>query len=180
MTWLRRRTLCQMQEIPSCQSVQISWHVLAVRRSKVSERAQGMSKIRIRLAAEIRVAREAAGLTLKDVAERVATSVDELSKIERGLKQPTLETLAALILALQINPARLFAVDVRTDLTLARCALEVEAAKLIGAIDDEVLLALIQIGHTIAPLKKKSASAPMGPTASVKTAGHDTGRQRRK
>lgn len=64
-----------------------------------------MSDIRNHFAVELRAARQAAGMTQEDLAGATGTSVDFLSKLERGLNSPSLETLAALVKALSLDPA---------------------------------------------------------------------------
>jgi transcriptional regulator with XRE-family HTH domain len=142
----------------------ITFAASSVARRRLNEHAKGMSIIRERFAAELRVAREAAGLTQEELAERADSSVDFLSKLERGLNSPSLETLASLMQALQIDPMRLFAVDQRK-LTASHRDLEARAATLIRSMDDDVLLAWITIGHTIASLKPKPKPSSRTPGA---------------
>jgi transcriptional regulator with XRE-family HTH domain len=118
-----------------------------------------MSNIRDRFAAELRVARQSAGLTQEELAERTDASVDFLSKLERGLNSPSLETLAAVISVLRIDPDRLFGLDPRDELSASRRDLEARIAMLVRSLDDDVLLALLEIGHRIATLKPKPRSA---------------------
>jgi transcriptional regulator with XRE-family HTH domain len=65
------------------------------------------------LGALIRAQRAAAGLTLRDLAERTSVSNAYLSQIERGLHEPSLSVLGAIARAL----------DVALDALLARAGL---------------------------------------------------------
>ena len=56
----------------------------------------------------IKSLRRGRGLTQEQVAERADLSVNYLSRIERGLENPTLETLLSLAKALKVEPFDLF------------------------------------------------------------------------
>lgn len=61
-----------------------------------------------RIGARIKSLRRGRGLTQDQVAERTGLSVNYLSRIERGLENPTLETLLAMAEALKVDPLDLF------------------------------------------------------------------------
>ena len=48
------------------------------------------------LGQQLREARQAAGLTQADLAEKIGTAQSFISAIERGVKRPTVDTMAAL------------------------------------------------------------------------------------
>lgn len=60
------------------------------------------------IGARIKGLRRERGLTQEDVAERTGLSVNYLSRIERGLENPTLDTLLGLTDALKVEPLDLF------------------------------------------------------------------------
>src|SRR5437879_4303027 len=70
-----------------------------------------MSELRALFAAELRAARQAAGLTQEDLADATSTSVDFVSKLERGLNSPSLETLAAIVKKLRMDPSAILLAD---------------------------------------------------------------------
>src|SRR5262245_8763986 len=108
-----------------------------------------MTDLRARFAAEIRVARQAAGLTQQQLAKAANTSVDFLSKLERGLESPSLETLVALTKTLSLDPARILRAELERHLTAERWTLEARAAQMVRNLDDRALLALLEIGHAL-------------------------------
>lgn len=61
------------------------------------------------IGARIRVAREAAGVSLRALAARLDVSPSLLSQIERGLAQPSVATLWAIVTALNLSLDALFA-----------------------------------------------------------------------
>ncbi len=60
------------------------------------------------MGARIKSLRRGRGRTQEQVAERAGLSVNYLSRIERGLENPTLETLLSLGEALKVEPVDLF------------------------------------------------------------------------
>lgn len=60
------------------------------------------------MGARIKSLRRGRGLTQDQVAERTGLSVNYLSRIERGLENPTLGTLLSLAEALKVDPLDLF------------------------------------------------------------------------
>jgi transcriptional regulator with XRE-family HTH domain len=60
------------------------------------------------LGARVREQRTALGLTQDQLAERVGTSNDEVSRIERGVREPRFATLERLSRALDLTVADLF------------------------------------------------------------------------
>ena len=113
-----------------------------------------MSDLRARFAAGIKVARQAAGLTQEELADASGSSVDFIFKMERGLNSPSLETLAALVHALALDPSRVLqaANDART-LTPERRELEARVALIARGLDDRALSAFIEVGHTLERLR---------------------------
>ncbi len=59
--------------------------------------------------------RRGRGLTQERVAERTGLSVNYLSRIERGLENPTLDTLLGLAKALKVEPLDLFTFEHEAD-----------------------------------------------------------------
>lgn len=57
--------------------------------------------------ARLRELRTARGLTQPDIAARVGTSASNISDLERGIKVPTLTTVARLAAALECNVSEL-------------------------------------------------------------------------
>ena len=131
----------------------------AVENSVAAIHATSMADLRARFAAELKVARQQAGMTQEALAAATNTSVDFLSKLERGLNSPSLETLAALVRALHLDPVRLLVPDdPQRSLTPARRELEIRAARLAHELDDDELLALLDIGNAIARLRPRLAN----------------------
>jgi transcriptional regulator with XRE-family HTH domain len=60
------------------------------------------------LGARIKSLRQGRGRTQEQLAERVGLSVNYLSRIERGLENPTLDTLLGVAEALKVEPVELF------------------------------------------------------------------------
>ena len=63
---------------------------------------------RAHLGARLRALRKDAGLSLRDVAVRVDVSVSAVSQIERGVLQPSVNRLLALVTAIGVPLARVF------------------------------------------------------------------------
>ena len=66
---------------------------------------------RQRIGRRIKSLRQGCTLTQEQVAERTRLSVNYLSRIERGLENPTLDTFLALAGALKVEPLDLFTVE---------------------------------------------------------------------
>ncbi|GAA4128140.1 hypothetical protein GCM10022215_39320 [Nocardioides fonticola] len=75
----------------------------AIERSEPSERSEPEPLWRELVGAQLRAARLAAGRTLADVAAAAGISLPYLSEIERGLKEPSSEVLAAVSGALGLG-----------------------------------------------------------------------------
>lgn len=130
-----------------------------------------MSNLRARFAAEIRVARLAAGMTQEQLADAASTSVDFVSKMERGLHSPSLEILAALVQALSLDPGRVLGIKLIGPMpTTARLQLEARLSQLSDELDDNVLAALVEIARTLKHVVQNADPSP-------KT--HAPGRRRR-
>ncbi len=67
------------------------------------------------IGARIKYLRRGRGLTQEQIAERTGLSVNYLSRIERGLENPTLDTLLGLAKALKVEPLDLFTFDHEAD-----------------------------------------------------------------
>lgn len=61
------------------------------------------------LGAQLRAARERAGLSVRELARRIGVSASLLSQVERGLAQPSVGTLWAVVTALELSLDNLFA-----------------------------------------------------------------------
>lgn len=59
------------------------------------------------LGKNLRTARKRLGLTLEEVAERSGVQAGEVSRIERGLRDPQVSTLEKLATAVELPPGRL-------------------------------------------------------------------------
>ncbi len=87
------------------------------------------------IGARIKSLRQVRGLTQERVAERTGLSVNYLSRIERGLENPTLDTLLGLAKALKAEPLDLFTFEHEDDPKKLRQVL----ARLVGeAREDQV------------------------------------------
>lgn len=118
-----------------------------------------MSDLRARFAAEIRVARQAAGMTQEELAAATETSVDFLSKLERGLNSPSLETLAGLVRALSLDPAKiLLGDDQRPVLSMSRRKGEARMAQIVHELDERTLATLVAIAEELRRLSSESVS----------------------
>lgn len=67
------------------------------------------SQVTNRIGANLRAARAAAGLTQRQLAERIGTDSFQVSRWERGANRPQDETLTALADALSIDLAAFYA-----------------------------------------------------------------------
>lgn len=67
------------------------------------------SQVSRQIGANIRKARKAAGLTQRQLAERIGTDSFQVSRWERGANRPQYETLAALAAALGLTPTAFYA-----------------------------------------------------------------------
>ncbi len=67
------------------------------------------------IGARIKSLRRGRGLTQEKVAEKTGISVNYLSRIERGLENPTLDTLLGLAKALKVEPLDLFTFEHEAD-----------------------------------------------------------------
>ena len=85
------------------------------------------------LGARIREAREAAGLSVRGLARSIGVSPSLLSQVERGLAQPSVGTLWALVTELGFSLDGLFAADVDRP-TLVQRADERPALQLAGGV----------------------------------------------
>ncbi len=79
--------------------------------------------------------RRARGLTQEELAERTGLSVNYLSRIERGLENPTLDTLLGLAKALKVEPLDLFTFEHEADPKRLRQVLD----RLVGEIREDQL-----------------------------------------
>jgi transcriptional regulator with XRE-family HTH domain len=70
-----------------------------------------MDATRQRIGLRIKSLRRGRGLTQEQVAERTRLSVNYLSRVERGLENPTLDTFLALAGALKVEPLDLFTIE---------------------------------------------------------------------
>jgi transcriptional regulator with XRE-family HTH domain len=61
------------------------------------------------LGAQLRAGRERAGLSVRELARRIGVSASLLSQVERGLAQPSVGTLWAVVTALELSLDNLFA-----------------------------------------------------------------------
>ena len=71
--------------------------------SKSKPNRRGSSKLSQRLGERVRVLRKRKGWSLEELAERAKMHVTYLSSIERGYRNPTLNVLAAVALALDVT-----------------------------------------------------------------------------
>ena len=60
-----------------------------------------------KLGTNLRAARKKLGLTQEEVAERSGVQAGEVSRIERGLRDPQVSTLEKLAKAVEVPPGRL-------------------------------------------------------------------------
>lgn len=67
------------------------------------------SQVSRQIGANLRSARQAAGLTQRQLAEKIGTDSFQISRWERGANRPQDETLHALIEALGISLAQVYA-----------------------------------------------------------------------
>jgi transcriptional regulator with XRE-family HTH domain len=88
-------------------------------------------------------------MTQEELAEAAGTSVHSISKIERGLHSPGLETFVLLIRALGIDPARLIdpGPNDRT-LPIGRLELEAQWASASRELDDHTIRVILEILRT--------------------------------
>jgi transcriptional regulator with XRE-family HTH domain len=120
-----------------------------------------MSELRKRFAAEIKVARQAQGMTQEALTSATNTSVDFISKMERGLNSQSLETLGASVRALSLDAARILGAEQNDRLlSPARLELEAQVVQLVHDMDDSTLLVLIEIAHCVQKLAQGPSRRP--------------------
>lgn len=93
------------------------------------------------LGARIKSLRRGRGLTQEQVAERTGLSVNYLSRIERGLENPTLDTLLGLAKALKAEPLDLFTFEHEADAKRLRQLL----ARLVGEAREDQLSQMTKV-----------------------------------
>ena len=104
-----------------------------------------------RIAAGLRVARRAKGLTQEELAAKVGYSVETISNAERGATLPGLELFLELAAVLDFNwVAHLEASRPHRPGSKARLALEAEAHHLLRALPDERLKLWVETGKVFA------------------------------
>jgi transcriptional regulator with XRE-family HTH domain len=80
-----------------------------------------------------------------------------LSKLERGLNSPSLETLAALVRVLDLDPASVLGEPPEERRQSGqRLALEAQVAQAARALDDQTLATLLEISESLRKLSDKS------------------------
>lgn len=92
-----------------------------------------------RIGASVAAAREKAGLSQAELAERVSLHETSLSNIERGEKLPTIRTLLKLADALGQPVHNLLPVGAASPLPRKRIKREAEVKELVGAMSDKTL-----------------------------------------
>jgi transcriptional regulator with XRE-family HTH domain len=101
------------------------------------------------VAAALRAARKARGLTQEEVAARVGCSVNAVSNAERGLTLPALDLFLDLVALLDVDLGVL--VDAPKPLnSKARQALEAEVREQVRALGDDKLRLWLGIGKLLA------------------------------
>ena len=114
-----------------------------------------MKSQRDRIAAAIRASRRAKGLSQEALAEQIDVAPEHLSALERGVNAPSLETFAALVRVLDLDPARLLAAPKRSgEVNRDRLRLEAEIQSLSETLPDVTLREWLAIGAVLA--KRKS------------------------
>ena len=66
-----------------------------------------MADIKQRIASAVRAARKAKGLSQQEVAEAIGTTLETVSKCERGASAPSVEVFLAMVRALDLSVANL-------------------------------------------------------------------------
>jgi transcriptional regulator with XRE-family HTH domain len=95
-------------------------------------------------------------MTQEELAEATGVSVGALSKIERALNSPGLETLAALASVLPLDLTRVLAKPGNRTLSVGRLKLEAHWAYACHALDDETIRFILEFMDTL----KRMPSAP--------------------
>jgi transcriptional regulator with XRE-family HTH domain len=105
-----------------------------------------MPDLRTRLAKKIKRARHAAGMTQEQLAEAAATSVEFVSRTERGLHTPRPEKLIALANALRLDTSALFErVHMSPKRSKAHLELEARAEHLVRGLEEPALATLVPL-----------------------------------
>lgn len=106
-----------------------------------------MKDLRDRIAAAIRAARKAQGLSQEALAEAIDVAPEHLSALERGVNAPSIETFAALVRSLHLDANRLLGrQSPKAGASKARLRLEADAITLADALPDDALRELVEIG----------------------------------
>jgi transcriptional regulator with XRE-family HTH domain len=105
-----------------------------------------MPDLRKLLAIKIKTARRAAGMTQEQLAETASTSVEFVSRTERGLNTPRPENLVALFNALGLDLSMLFeSIPNLPKRPIARLELEARAVHFVRRLDDRALGAVVPL-----------------------------------
>lgn len=97
------------------------------------------SELEKRIGASVAAAREKAGLSQAQLAERVPLHETSLSNIERGEKLPTIRTLLQIAEALGQPVHNLLPVSAAPPLSRKRVKREAEIRELVGSMSDKTL-----------------------------------------
>jgi transcriptional regulator with XRE-family HTH domain len=84
-----------------------------------------MSDIKKKFGVKLFQLRIEAGMTQADLAEKANLSIDSISRIERGDRAPSFESLERIAAALEVNPAQMLNFEGEELQTLAKCPAEV-------------------------------------------------------
>ena len=127
------------------------------------------SEIHDRLAASLKVARMAKGLSLDAVARLSGISRSMVSQIERAESSPTVATLWNLTQALQVDFAGLWEARAESDIRVVQAA----AAPVIADRGRDVVIRILSAPQTVG--EHEIYEIRLGPGAALESAPHRTG-----
>ncbi len=115
------------------------------------------TELKNHIAAIVRAARKAKGLTQEELAGRIKRTPESLSNVERGNAIPSIETLICLCQELEINPNSIFKnTSVSDKRTPAEQRLAQEIQQLVDRLDEDALvLAKAQLDALLKFVEKK-------------------------
>lgn len=109
-----------------------------------------MPDVKQRIAAAVRAARKSKGLSQQQVAEAIGTTLETVSKCERGASVPSVEVFLAMVRVLGLDVADLAAnSDDRTDVSTSRARQEAEVMAVARAISDTDLQLFADFGKLL-------------------------------
>lgn len=132
-----------------------------------------------RVAARLRALREARQLSVRALGQRVGLGTEVVSRAERGLQTPTIQTLQRLCEGLEVSLSAFFAEEPEPVPSLAAGRLRRLAALLQGVAPDEQALLLTSLEGVCRALTSRLDEGPVDLPAAAERRPRYSGRRKR-